>query len=150
MADEVGDFTVTGDTEDENYSYAGGVLTIKTGTPLTIKNTDSSKSTTDRIVIGSGVTANLTFAGVNKMCIRDSIRTQLYTEDKKFKQKLSYASKLGIPYAVIIGEDEVKNGLVALKDMRRGEQVSCTPDEAAERILSGLGESAGIRLIKEK
>ena len=65
MADEVGDFTVTGDTEDENYSYAGGVLTIKTGTPLTIKNTDSSKSTTDRIVIGSGVTANLTFAGVN-------------------------------------------------------------------------------------
>ena len=65
MADEVGDFTVTGGTEGEDYSYAGGVLTIKTGTPLTIKNTDSSKSTTDRIVIDSGVTANLTFAGVN-------------------------------------------------------------------------------------
>lgn len=64
-ADEVGDFTVTGGTEGEDYSYAGGVLTIKTGTPLTIKNTDSSKSTTDRIVIGSDVTANLTFAGVN-------------------------------------------------------------------------------------
>ncbi len=64
-ADEVGDFTVTGGTEGEDYSYAGGVLTIKTGTPLTIKNTDSSKSTTDRIVIDSGVTANLTFAGVN-------------------------------------------------------------------------------------
>ena len=64
-ADEVGDFTVTGGTEGEDYSYANGVLTIKTDTPLTIKNTDSSKSTTDRIVIGSDVTANLTFAGVN-------------------------------------------------------------------------------------
>lgn len=64
MAD-TGDFTVTGGTEGEDYSYAGGVLTIKTGTPLTIKNTDSSAETKDRIVIGSGVTANLTFAGVN-------------------------------------------------------------------------------------
>lgn len=97
------------------------------------------------------MTEELGFAAAAATKLRGAgIRTQLYTEDKKFKQKLSYASKLGIPYAVIIGEDEVKNGLVALKDMRRGEQVSCTPDEAAERILSGLGESAGIRLIKEK
>ena len=65
MADEVGAFTVSGGSENADYSYAGGVLTIKTGTPLTIKNTDSSKSTTDSIVIGSGVKANLTFAGVN-------------------------------------------------------------------------------------
>ena len=64
-ADEVGSVTVTGGTEGTDYSYANGVLTIKTDTPLTIKNTDSSKSTTDRIVIDSGVTANLTFAGVN-------------------------------------------------------------------------------------
>lgn len=64
MAD-TGAFTVTGGTEGEDYSYAGGVLTIKKGTPLTIKNTDSSAETKDRIVIDSGVTANLTFAGVN-------------------------------------------------------------------------------------
>ena len=62
---DTGAFTVSGGTESTDYSYAGGVLTIKTGTPLTIKNTDSSKSTTDRIVIDSGVTANLTFADVN-------------------------------------------------------------------------------------
>lgn len=64
MAD-TGAFTVSGGSEGTDYSYAGGVLTIKTGTPLTIKNTDSSAETKDRIVIGSGVTANLTFAGVN-------------------------------------------------------------------------------------
>ena len=69
---------------------------------------------------------------------------------QQFKQKLSYASKLGMPFAVIIGEDEAASGLVALKDMRRGEQVSCAPDEAAEKIKAALAESAGTPLIKEK
>ena len=64
MAD-TGAFTVTGGTEGEDYSYAGGVLTILSSESLTISNKDVNTSTTDRIVIGSGVTANLTFAGVN-------------------------------------------------------------------------------------
>ena len=93
----------------------------------------------------------LGFAAVTATKLREAgIRTQLYTEGKKFKQKLSYASKLGMPFAVIIGEDEAASGLVALKDMRRGEQVSCTPDEAAEKIKTALAESAGTPLIKEK
>ena len=45
---------------------------------------------------------------------------------------------------------EAASGTVALKDMRRGEQTSCTPDEAAGKILAALAESAGTRLIKEK
>ena len=64
MAD-TGAFTVTGGTEGEDYSYANGVLTISSSKSLTISNKDVNTSTTDRIVIGSGVTANLTFAGVN-------------------------------------------------------------------------------------
>lgn len=36
------------------------------------------------------------------------IRTQIQAERKKFKQKLSYADKLRIPYAVILGEDEIR------------------------------------------
>ena len=94
------------------------------------------------------MTEGLGFAAVTATKLREAgIRTQLYTEGKKFKQKLSYASKLGMPFAVIIGEDEAASGLVALKDMRRGEQVSCTPDEAAEKIKTALAESAGTPLI---
>ena len=97
------------------------------------------------------MTEELGFAAVTATKLREAgIRTQLYTEGKKFKQKLSYASKLGMPFAVIIGEDEATSGLVALKDMRRGEQVSCTPDEAAEKIKTALAESAGTPLMKEK
>ena len=45
------------------------------------------------------------------------VRTQLYTEQKKFKAKMNYADKLGVPYVVFLGDDEIAAGLVACKDM---------------------------------
>ena len=76
------------------------------------------------------------------------VRTQLYTEQRKFKQKLSYASKLGIPYAVIIGEDELASGEVSLKDMNAGTQARYTPEDAALAVLAGLKARAEEKLIK--
>lgn len=112
-------------------------------------NPELEAAPADAIVLP--MTEELGFAAETATLLRESgIRTQLYTEEKKFKQKLSYASKLGIPFAVIIGEDEAKSGLVSLKDMRRGEQISCAPAEAAEKIKAALAESSGARLIKEK
>ena len=112
-------------------------------------NPELEAAPADAIVLP--MTEELGFAAETATLLRESgIRTQLYTEEKKFKQKLSYASKLGIPFAVIIGEDEAKSGLVSLKDMRRGEQISCAPAEAAEKIKAALAESAGARLIKDK
>ena len=58
------------------------------------------------------------------------IRTQLYTEQKKFKQKMSYADKLGVPYVVFLGEDEVRQGAVSVKDMISGEQNTLPLDQA--------------------
>ena len=66
------------------------------------------------------------------------LRIQLYGEQKKFKQKMSYADKIGVPYAVLLGEDELNQGMCSLKNMRTGEQVCVTAEEAAERILAGL------------
>ena len=68
------------------------------------------------------------------------IRTQIHAEQKKFKQKLSYADKLAIPYAVFLGEDEIKEGVAAVKDLRTGEQVKLAPDEAIAHIKAGLAE----------
>ena len=76
------------------------------------------------------------------------VRTQLYTEQRKFKQKLSYASKLAIPYAVIIGEDELASGEVSLKDMNAGTQLRCTPEDAALAVRDGLKALASEKLIK--
>ena len=77
------------------------------------------------------------------------IRVQLYGEQKKFKQKMSYADKLGVPYAVLLGEDEIALGKCSVKDMRTGEQVTVTPAEAAEHIRAGLAANCG-PIILEK
>ena len=77
------------------------------------------------------------------------IRVQLYGEQKKFKQKMSYADKIGVPYAVFLGEDEIAAGCCSVKDMRSGEQVQLTPQAAAEHILEGLQANSG-PIILEK
>ncbi|MBQ7340981.1 MAG: histidine--tRNA ligase [Oscillospiraceae bacterium] len=77
------------------------------------------------------------------------IRVQLYGEQKKFKQKMSYADKLGVPYAVLLGEDEIAQGKCSVKNMVTGEQLILTPAEASAHILSGLSANCG-PLILEK
>ncbi len=74
------------------------------------------------------------------------IRVQLYGEQKKFKQKMSYCDKLGVPYAVLLGEDEIAQGKCSVKNMKTGEQITVTPDEAAQHILVGLAVGGPIIL----
>ena len=54
--------------------------------------------------------------------------------NKGMKQKMQYASRLGIPYVILIGEDEVKNNVYALKDMNKGEQELVSYDTLLERL----------------
>jgi len=68
------------------------------------------------------------------------IRTQVYLEQKKFKQKMGYADKQGIPYAVLLGEDEIAAGKCSVKDLTTGQQVTLTPQEAACHIAQGMAE----------
>ncbi len=50
------------------------------------------------------------------------VRSELYHENSKFDKQFKYAEKKGIPYIVIIGEEEIKNNNCKLKDLRTGEQ----------------------------
>ena len=70
----------------------------------------------------------------------NGIRAQIHGENKKFKQKISYADKLGIPYVIFLGEDEISAGVVACKDMATGEQTKLEPAATVYRIKSGLAE----------
>ena len=68
------------------------------------------------------------------------VSTQIYTEKKKFKAKMSYADKLAIPYVIFLGEDEISVGVVACKDMKSGEQTKLNTQETIDRIKAGLAE----------
>ena len=70
------------------------------------------------------------------------IRTQLYTEPKKFKAKMSYADRLGFPFVAILGEDELAAGKLSLKNMKTGEQTLLDPEQAAEAVKRAMAQSA--------
>lgn len=69
---------------------------------------------------------------------RHGVRVQLYSEQKKFKAKMNYADKTGVPFVVFLGEDEISSGMIACKDMASGEQTKLGFDETLERIQNGL------------
>ena len=77
------------------------------------------------------------------------LRVQLYCEQKKFKQKMAYADKLGVPFAVLLGEDEIAEGKCSVKNMRTGQQVKLTAAEAAEHIRTDLN-AGSCSVILEK
>ena len=78
------------------------------------------------------------------------IRVQLYGEQKKFKQKMSYADKIGIPYAIFLGEDEIAQGKCSVKDMRSGEQQLLSAEEAAQLILGNITGDQGAIILELK
>lgn len=52
----------------------------------------------------------------------NNINTEVYLENKRIKAKFKYADKLKIPYVIVIGEEEIKNNVVTLKNMEAGKQ----------------------------
>ena len=53
---------------------------------------------------------------------------------KSVKAQMKYANKIGAPYVVILGEDEIKTGNVTIKRMEDGEEIKCSIPEIAEKI----------------
>lgn len=63
---------------------------------------------------------------------KEGINTEVYMNDKKMKAKFKYADKLKIPYVAIIGEDELKENKVSLKNLVTGKQDKINIQEAVE------------------
>jgi len=80
------------------------------------------------------------------------LRVQIFSESKKFKAKVSYADKLGIPFTVFLGEDEINKGLITVKDMMSGEQTTASAGILTAGIcdkVKTLREGAPIKEIQK-
>ena len=96
------------------------------------------------------MTADMAPAAAAATAFREAgIRAQLYGEDRKFKAKMSYADKLGFPFAAILGEDEVAVGKLSLKNMKTGEQMLLTSGQAVEFLKKYLREAEKITPIMD-
>ena len=77
------------------------------------------------------------------------LRVQLYGEQKKFKQKMAYANKLAVPFAVLLGEDEIAEGVCSVKNMVTGQQVKLSPADAAAHIQAALAAIDGPVILEK-
>ena len=59
----------------------------------------------------------------------EGIRTEVFPDSVKMKKQMSYANAKSIPFVALVGENEMNEGKVTLKNMTTGEQNLVTPDE---------------------
>ncbi len=71
---------------------------------------------------------------VTKELRNNDIKASICYLEKGMKQKFKYASRINVPYVIILGEDEEKNNLVSLKNMIDGNQETITLIECINRI----------------
>ena len=99
------------------------------------KIVEASKRSIANVIVISMVEDYSYAAKVATEFRNSGINTQIYTENKKIKAQFKYADKLEIPYVVVIGEDEIKNNTITLKNMQKGEQKEISVKDAIEIIL---------------
>jgi histidyl-tRNA synthetase len=64
----------------------------------------------------------------------NGVSSELFPEITKIKKQFTYADKKGIPFVIVLGDDEIDNGVVSLKNLVTGQQESMTLGEALVKI----------------
>lgn len=62
------------------------------------------------------------------------INAEIYPEAAKMKKQMTYADKKGIPFVALVGENEIQEGTVSLKNMVTGEQENIKTEKLAEKL----------------
>jgi histidyl-tRNA synthetase len=75
------------------------------------------------------------------------INTELTLEPSKLGKQLKYAVKAGIPFAVIVGENEANSGVVQVKDLRKEEQFEVARTELVSTLRVELEQARALRAV---
>ncbi|OFW21062.1 MAG: histidine--tRNA ligase [Acidobacteria bacterium RIFCSPLOWO2_12_FULL_66_21] len=73
------------------------------------------------------------------------LRVEVYPEPDKLGKQMKYAAGKGIPFAAILGGDEIAAGQVTIKNLGTGEQVTLDRAAAASHVLERRAPSARLR-----
>ena len=63
------------------------------------------------------------------------IRCEIYPDQVKMKKQMQYANTKQIPFVALVGENEMNEGKVTLKNMETGEQQMVTPEELLQSLI---------------
>ena len=68
----------------------------------------------------------------------NSINSEIYPNNTKLKKQMNYADKKGVKFVVIVGEDEINNNLIMVKEMSTGFQSSMLFSEFVNKIKNNV------------
>ncbi len=96
---------------------------------------EALKRTTEVLFVNFGSSEAKALVPLVARLRQAGIRTELYPDPAKLKKQMAYANSLGVAYVALVGEDELRAGVIGLKNMLTGEQLSLTESE----LISLLG-----------
>ncbi len=65
---------------------------------------------------------------------QNGIATEIYPDQTKLKKQLDYAHKKMVPFVIVIGSDEMKDGQLTIKNMEKGEQEKLSLNEIIKQL----------------
>lgn len=88
-------------------------------------------TTTQILFVNFGIAEEKYCLQLIKQLRTAGINTEIYPEAAKMKKQMAYADKKGIPFVALVGENEMQQGIVSLKNMDSGEQTNVKTEELA-------------------
>lgn len=92
-----------------------------------------NQSISDALIISMTDNYNMC-AEIARKLRENGLNIQINMEKQKLGKKIKYANNLNVKYIIIIGEDEIKNNVITLKNMITGKQQTITSEEAIKII----------------
>lgn len=93
-----------------------------------------ANTTTQVLFVNFGSQEELYCLPILKTLRANGINAEIYPDASKMKKQMTYADKKGIPYVALVGENEMKSGIVSLKNMTSGEQENLTTEELIQKL----------------
>ncbi|BBD44939.1 histidine--tRNA ligase [Petrimonas sp.] len=95
---------------------------------------DNSTHTTDVLFVNFGDKEESCLLPILSQLRSNGICAEIYPEAAKMKKQMSYADNNNIPFVALVGENEIKEGKVTLKEMQSGEQTALSVDELIQKL----------------
>lgn len=93
-----------------------------------------SKTVTEVLITNFNMNSAPVYMNIASCLRRAGIASEVYYDDSRLKKQLSFANKIGIPYVVLVGSDELERNSAIIKTLETGEQVEVPLEELSGTI----------------
>jgi histidyl-tRNA synthetase len=99
---------------------------------------DQISASTTIIFVNFGAKESKQCLQYAKILRSKGIKTEIYPEEVKLQKQMKYANDKKIPYVALLGQKEIEEGVIVLKNMISGEQTSLTVEQIIDLLSKKL------------